>query len=356
MECRPAALCVSGGPGQALAPHVARAISQLGFEVLEPDAMEALLTESGVSRSERDQLCHSEGCVAQLQDALGALGIDYLVVGRLSVHSKNSELFLTLRRQGSRSNIAKDFVEGRNWEALRPKMPALASRVLKSLLPKTHPARSGNSARKAAVGEKETGKDRATEDPEPAPQEAPRRPPVTTPNAAERASINSVCKVKRVFGKKSFNNCVQKKLRALEAMHRPDFGTASSQERAAMESSCKVKKVFGPASFYHCVNKKIRALGAVHRPDYGSATEQERAWIDSSCKPRALFGPASVYKCVKDQVTALHARQRPNYKGINAQERAWVAHTCKHSRAFGPAPYYDCVNGHLNRIRRFRTP
>ena len=75
MECRPAALCVQGGPGEELEPHVARGINMLGFQVLERDAIEAMLIENGVSRAERDQLCHSEGCLTQLQDALGPWGL-----------------------------------------------------------------------------------------------------------------------------------------------------------------------------------------------------------------------------------------------------------------------------------------
>ncbi len=135
MECRPAALCVQGGPGEELEPHVARGINMLGFQVLERDAIEAILIENGVSRAERDQLCHSEGCLTQLQDALGALGVEYLVVARLMVREGNAELFLTLRKQGERSNLAKDFREASSWQKLKPRIPALAKSVMKPLLP-----------------------------------------------------------------------------------------------------------------------------------------------------------------------------------------------------------------------------
>jgi len=130
MECRPAALCVQGGPGEKLEPHVARAISKLGFEVLERDAIEAMLIENGVSRAERDQLCHSEGCLTQLQDALGALGIEYLVVGRLIVSKGSAEIFLTLRRQGERSNLSKDFTQARTWQKLKPRIVALTKSTM----------------------------------------------------------------------------------------------------------------------------------------------------------------------------------------------------------------------------------
>ncbi len=351
MDCRPAALCVSGGPGQALSPHVARAVNQLGFEVLESDAIEAMLIENGVSRSERDQLCHSEGCVAQLQDALGAFGIDYLMVGQLSVTERRAELFLTLRRQGSRANVAKDFIDAKNWEGLRGEIPALTGRLMGVLLPKNHPLNIRKPATKTAEY-----KMKPVAPVEPQVAKRPRPKPVTIPNAEERASIESVCKVKRVMGKKSYAACIAKKLAELEATPRPNYGETSPQEQEAMKGSCKVKKVFGPASFYRCVQKKLQALRGVHRPDYGSASEQERAWIDTTCKPRKLFGPASFYKCVKEQVTSLQIAGRPDYEGIKSQEKAWIAHTCKHSRPFGPASYYTCVHGHLNRIRMYRKP
>lgn len=351
MDCRPAALCVSGGPGPALSPHVARAVNQLGFEVLESDAIDAMLMENGVSRSERDQLCHSEGCVAQLQDALGAFGIDYMMVGQLSVTERRAELFLTLRRQGSRSNVAKDFIEAKRWEGLRGEIPVLAGRLMRSLLPGNHPLNRRKTASKT-----EDNKMGEASRPEAKMGQSPGPKPVTVPNAEERASIESVCKVRRVMGKKSYAACIAKKLAELEATPRPNYGGTSPQEQAAMKGSCKVKKVFGPASFYRCIQNKIEALRGVHRPDYGSASEQERAWIEVTCKARKLFGPASFYKCVKGQVTSLQAVGRPDYGGIKSQEQARIAETCKLSRTFGPGAYYTCVKGHLNRLRMSRKP
>ncbi|MEC7752096.1 MAG: hypothetical protein VX405_11385 [Myxococcota bacterium] len=359
MDCRPAALCISGGPGQALSPHVARAMSQLGFEVLESDAIDALLSEHGVSRSERDQLCHSDGCVTQLQDALGAFGIDYLMVSQLSVTEKRAELFLTLRRQGSRSNVAKDFTAADQWETLRLQIPKLTGGVVRTLLPENH-----------VLNRLETGSQNETK---PAPETkgeargsqemaALNRPPVdsvrglTVATDAEHASIKKVCAVKRVLGKAAYTKCVQGKLTELAKTPRPDFAKVSPQERGVIEGSCKVKSVFGPASFYRCVTKKIDALGAVDRPSYGTANAQERAWIDQTCKARKIFGPASFYTCVAGQVTALQADPRPDYTGLTPQEKAWITHDCRHRRMFGPGLFYRCASGHVNRIRRFRKP
>ena len=196
MDCRPAALCVSGGPGPALSPHVARAVNQLGFEVLESDAIDAMLMENGVSRSERDQLCHSEGCVAQLQDALGAFGIDYMMVGQLSVTERRAELFLTLRRQGSRSNVAKDFIEAKRWEGLRGNIPVLAGRLMRSLLPGNHPLNRRKTASKT-----EDNKTEEASRPVAKMGQIPGPKPVTVPKAEERASVESVCKVRRVMAK-----------------------------------------------------------------------------------------------------------------------------------------------------------